>query len=228
MGIRSAWWSAFFGRPSGPMGRLGAWLMATRQTRFRAALADELDLAPDDDLLDVGCGSARLLIERAGHVRHVAGIDASAVQVELARKGLADRIAGGSAEIVLGDAERLPWEDGRFSVVTSLNCLKFVPHPQVALGEMHRVLRPGGRAVVAVCDTPQGGNVKGVPSGRRNAWGEWSWSEADVRRLVEEAGFTDVTVTVLQILNKPWLAHGLKAAAAVTSADSVTSAEAVP
>lgn len=226
MGIRSAWWSAFFGRPSGPIGRLGAWLMTTRQATFRAALAGELDLAPDDDLLDVGCGSGRLLIEQAGHVGHVAGIDVSAIQVELARKGLADRIATGTAEIVLGDAEQLPWEDGRFSVVTSLNCLKFVSHPQLALGEMHRVLRPGGRAVVAVCDTPEGGSVKGVPSGRRNAWGEWSWSERDVRRLVEEAGFTNVTVGVLQILNKPWLAHGVKAAAAVTGGGAIPGLEA--
>lgn len=212
MGIRSTWWAAFFGRPAGPVGRLGAWLMATRQTGFRTALAAELDLVPDDDLLDVGCGSARLLVEQAAHVHHVAGIDASAIQVDLARAGLADRIAQGSAEVVLGDAEHLPWDDDRFSVVTSLNCLKFVPHPQAALREMHRVLRSGGRAVVSISDSPEGGNAGRAPSGGRNAWGEWCWSEADARRLVEEAGFDQVTVTVLPILNKPWLAHGVKRA----------------
>jgi SAM-dependent methyltransferase len=153
-------------------------------------LAAELHLQPDDDLLDVGCGSARLLAEQAAHVRHVAGLDASEIQVGMARKRLADRIAAGTAEIVLGNAMTLPWDDGRFSVASSLNCLKFVPDPAQALREMHRALRPGGRLVITIDKQVD----KWGRSGKVDAFGQWQWSVDEMRRIMEEAGFTDVSV----------------------------------
>jgi hypothetical protein len=56
---------------------------------------------------------------------------------------------------------------------------------------MHRVLRPGGRAVLSL-----GFPIKDASlSGTKNAWGLWRWSEADARRLMEEAGFGDVVVS---------------------------------
>ena len=49
-------------------------------------MAAELHLQPDDELLDVGCGSGRLLAEHAAHVRYVAGLDISEIQVGMARE----------------------------------------------------------------------------------------------------------------------------------------------
>jgi SAM-dependent methyltransferase len=190
MGLRRSFWITFFGLPHGPIGRIGATLMPTLVRPLYAMMAAQLDLKPDDDLLDVGCGSARLLDDHAGHVRHVAGLDASDIQVGMARRRLAGRIAAGTAEIVEGSAVLLPWEDGRFSVVSSLNCLKFVPDPPGALREMHRVLRPGGRLVLTLDDA---GSASG-PSGRINAFGEWEWSAEGARRMMEEAGYTEVSV----------------------------------
>ena len=190
MGLRRSFWLPFFGVPRGPLGSVGARLMPRMVGPLYQMLAKELDLRPDDDLLEVGCGSARLLAEQASHVRHVAGLDASKIQVDMARRRLADRIAAGTAEVVLGDAMALPWDDGRFSVVGSLNCLKFVPDPPKALSEMHRVLRPDGRLVLTIdkqVDT-------WGRSGKVDAFGQWQWSVDDVRRMMEEAGFADVSV----------------------------------
>jgi SAM-dependent methyltransferase len=191
MGLRRSFWLPFFGVPRGPLGSVGARLMPKMVAPLYPMLAAELDLRPDDDLLEVGCGSARLLAEQAVPVHHIAGLDASEIQVRMARQRLADRIAAGTAEIVLGDAMALPWEDGSFSVVASLNCLKFVPDPAKALQEMHRVLRPGGRLVITIDEQMD----KWGRAGEIDAFGQWQWSVGQARQMAEEAGFVDVSVS---------------------------------
>lgn len=47
-------------------------------------------------------------------------------------------------------------------------------------------------------------------SGTRDAWGVWFWSDADAARLVEEAGFTDVTVSVLPVRSRSQLVRATK------------------
>jgi SAM-dependent methyltransferase len=190
MGLRRSFWLPFFGVPRGALGSVGARVMPRLVGPFYAMMAGQLDLQPDDELLDVGCGSGRMLAEQASHVRHVAGLDASEIQVGMARKRLAERIGAGTAEVVQGDAMALPWEDGRFSAVNCLNCLKFVPDPGKALREMARVLRPGGRAVLTFDE-----DVKDPrKSGTIDAFGQWQWSADAARRMMEEAGFTGVSV----------------------------------
>ena len=195
--LRDEWranaFSAVFGQPSGPIGWVGARVLPFVVRRLYEVMADALDLQADDDLLDVGCGCAVFLDEQAAHVRYVAGLDASQIQVGLARRRLRQRIAAGTAQIVLGDAAALPWPDGRFSAVTSLNCLKFVPDPDQALREMCRVLRPGGR--VALGSAP---SLKDPDkSGTIDALGMRQWNAADSQRMMLDAGFTQVSVTQL-------------------------------
>ena len=116
-GVVASVFLAFWGRPSGPVGWVGARVLPVVAVHFYTRVLRELRLRPDDELLDVGCGAGTLLA-RATRARNVAGLDASQIQVGLARRRLADRIAAGTAEVVHGDAESLPWPDGRFSVVT--------------------------------------------------------------------------------------------------------------
>jgi ubiquinone/menaquinone biosynthesis C-methylase UbiE len=208
MGLRRSFWGSFFGVPRGLLGRFGTRLMTRVSRSFSQAMSAELELQPGDELLDVGCGSAGLLVDHAAHVRYVAGLDASELQVSMARKHLAERIAEGTAEIVLGDAGALSWDDGRFSVVTSVNALKFVPDPEQALREIHRVLRPGGRVAVTM------GEAEQAPAGSTaavvNAWGEWQWSAAAAQQAMEEVGFVDVAVSVLPVFSKAQLVRGTK------------------
>jgi ubiquinone/menaquinone biosynthesis C-methylase UbiE len=226
MGLRRSWWNSFFGVPHGLPGRLGIRLMPRTSRPFHTAMAAVLDLQPDDELVDVGCGSATLFTAQATHVRYVAGLDASALQLELARRRLAGRIAAGTAEIVEGDATRLPWDDGRFSVATSINVLKFVPDPLSALREIHRVLRPGGRLAVTLGEAGEApaDSMEGVV----DTWGQWQWSDIAAQRLLEDAGFTDVVVEVMPVFSKALLARGTKAASEAAAADAAEPTEATP
>ena len=95
-----------------------------------------------DRLLDVACGSG-LALELAGlRGASCAGIDASARLVAVAR----DRNPG--ADIRVGDMQALPWEPASFDVVTSFRGI-WGTTPR-AVGEIYRVLRPGGRVGITV------------------------------------------------------------------------------
>ncbi|HSZ15146.1 MAG TPA: class I SAM-dependent methyltransferase [Solirubrobacteraceae bacterium] len=114
------------------------WLADTLAYRATAGL----------DVLDVGCGQGIDLIEYAGAGARATGIDLTPRHVELARRHL--QAMALTATVVQGDAERLPFEDSSFDVVSSNGVLHHTPDMGAALSEIHRVLRPGGTARIVV------------------------------------------------------------------------------
>ena len=183
------------GVPRGPLGWVSAHTALNSGPGSYPAVADALQLTPDDELLELGCGSAGFLAGQADRVHRVAGIDLSDIQVGLARKRLAERIAAGTAEIVHGDAAALPWPDASFTVVTCMSVFEAFPDPSGVVAEVFRVLRPGGRAVLNIGERVE----PGTQTHRVLNDSAWVWAEEDVRRMVEQAGFADVTIQYV-----PW------------------------
>jgi len=110
--------------------------------REYVAMQHLLGLDRGDRLLDVACG-AGLALELAGlRGAQCAGIDASSRLVAIAR----DRSP--EADIRIGDMQTLPWQDATFTVVTSFRGI-WGTTPG-AIGEVFRVLRPGGRVGLTV------------------------------------------------------------------------------
>jgi SAM-dependent methyltransferase len=128
-------------------------------------------------------------------VHRVAGIDLSDLQVGLARKRLDQRIAAGTAEIVHGDAAALPWPDASFTVVTCMSVFEALPDPAGVVEEVFRVLRADGRAVLNIGDRVE----PGTQTHRILNGTGWVWAEDEVRRMVEQCGFADVTIQYV-----PW------------------------
>ncbi len=100
-----------------------------------------------DDLLDVGTGTGRMLQLFAPRVRNAVGIDSSREMLALARSGL-DRAGVRNALVRQGSLYQLPWAAPSFDVVVIHQVLHYVDHPEQALLEAARVLRPGGQLVV--------------------------------------------------------------------------------
>ena len=160
---------------------------------FYGPAADLLALEPGDELVEVACGSGVFLDQHARHVKCLAGLDLSDIQVQLARRRLADRIAAGTAEIVGGDAVALPWTDGSFSAATCMGSLEYFPNPTGAIREMWRVLRPGGRVVVSYGLDPKAEEF----AAQTRKWGIPTPSEEEARKLLEDAGFSLVSISYL-------------------------------
>ncbi len=93
------------------------------------------------DVLEVGVGTGRNLPFYPESVR-ITAIDLSPAMLEIAR-GRAAELAI-AADLTEGDAEALAFEDNRFDTVVCALCLCSIPHPDRAVAEMVRVLKPGG------------------------------------------------------------------------------------
>jgi ubiquinone/menaquinone biosynthesis C-methylase UbiE len=101
-----------------------------------------------DRVLDVACGPGIVAEAIAPHVREVNGIDATPEMIRLANERFADAHLGNGC-FAVASAEQLPFVRGLFDqVVTRLSFHHFTDLP-AALAEMHLVLRPGGKLVVA-------------------------------------------------------------------------------
>jgi SAM-dependent methyltransferase len=93
-------------------------------------------------VLDVGCGTGVVALTAARHGAHVTGVDLTPELVARAKEN-AD-LMGLSATFVEGDAEAIPCPDASFDFVLSQFGHMFAPRPEVTMGEMLRVLKPGG------------------------------------------------------------------------------------
>ncbi len=112
-------------------------------------------VVPGDRVLDVATGSGNVAIPAAEKGAQVTGLDITPELLEVARGRATE--AGVEVEFVEGDAEDLPYADDSFDKVISVFGAMFAPRHDVAAGEIARVLRPGGRFVVAAW-TPEGMN----------------------------------------------------------------------
>ncbi|WP_061290833.1 class I SAM-dependent methyltransferase [Herbidospora cretacea] len=110
--------------------------------REYVAVHQHLGIGDGDRLLDIACGAGLALELAAARGAEIAGIDASPRLVAVAR----DRSPG--ADIRVGDMHDLPWDDASFDAVTSFRGVWGTT--PIALQEIHRVLKPGGRVGLTV------------------------------------------------------------------------------
>jgi demethylmenaquinone methyltransferase / 2-methoxy-6-polyprenyl-1,4-benzoquinol methylase len=125
----------------------GALLSFGQDPRWRRAMVAAVRARPTERVLDVATGTglvARELVRR--YQCSVVGLDQSADMLAGARERLRrDPELAGRIELVQGEAERLAFADGEFDHLTFTYLLRYVDDPAATLGELARVVRPGGR-----------------------------------------------------------------------------------
>ena len=126
-------------------------------------LREELHLSGEDRVLDAGCGPGLVACHLAPHVGTMVGVDATPAMVAKARQIAAERGCV-NASFQEGIMERLPFPDAVFDGVVTRYTFHHLLDADLALAELVRVCRPGGRVVV--CDA--------APNpGARAAYDEW-------------------------------------------------------
>lgn len=177
-------------RPSGP-GSSAFYRDPLYHRPFFRAILVELALAPEDRLLDVGCGGGAFLHDALASGCRAAGIDHSPEMVRVARELNADAIRGGRLEIVEGVADRLPFPDGAFTCATMTGIFGFLQDPVAALAEVLRTLAPGGRVVVQGFEPA----LKGTPAAPEPMASRLHFYDDDAfAAAARAAGFADVRI----------------------------------
>jgi ubiquinone/menaquinone biosynthesis C-methylase UbiE len=119
-------------------------------TAVTEAVVEAAAVAPGMSVLDVACGAGEPSISLAALLEgtgHVAGVDMAAAPLEVAR-GRASKRGLENVEFLQGDVHALPFADESFDRITSRLGVMFFDDLARALGEMRRVLRPGGRVAL--------------------------------------------------------------------------------
>jgi ubiquinone/menaquinone biosynthesis C-methylase UbiE len=140
-----------------------------------------------DRVLDLGCATGVFLRMCADRGAAVAGLDASEALLALARERVSE------ADLRVGDLQDLPYEDGRFDLVTGFTSFFFADDIVAALREAGRVARPGAPVVIQVfgrserCDLEA---MKGAVMRFRDHTEDQYWRPGIVEELVPQAGLT--------------------------------------
>jgi len=151
---------------------------------------------PDDAHLEIGCGGGYFLGMIQPKVARVAAIDHSPEMVEVARRANHDAVAAGLAEIVQGDAERLPWPDDSFTCSANTSMWFFLEHPERVLAELRRVLKPGGRLVITTIRRSWFNRLVWALYGLR------LYSNRQMARMLGDGGFCEIEVVAKGLMGQ--------------------------
>ncbi|MGH2954604.1 MAG: bifunctional demethylmenaquinone methyltransferase/2-methoxy-6-polyprenyl-1,4-benzoquinol methylase UbiE [Solirubrobacterales bacterium] len=145
-----------FDRIAGVYDLMNTAMTAGLHHRWRERAADRAQLGPGDAALDVCCGTGDLalaLARRVGPGGSVIGCDFAERMLDLARAKATREGLG--ARFEWADALELPYEDGSFDAVTVGFGVRNLADLERGIGEMARVLRPGGRMVILEITEPR-------------------------------------------------------------------------
>ena len=183
---------SFFSQCARPKGALGRVMLSFMNYTHAPLTNWGLKLVNVQDgwtMLDVGCGGGftiRRLLKRNKDAQ-VYGIDISEESVAKAKKVNAE-VLDKQVFITLGSAEKLPYEDGKFNLVTAVETVYFWPNLPNCLQEVRRVLKSGGKFAILVEVVDSDSKWTNVVEGMT------AYSPEDLKKLLDEAGLTQTEI----------------------------------
>ena len=143
---------AMFAHPRGLPGLLGGLIMARLSGRRNAWIIAQLDIQPEDHILEVGFGPGAAIEVLADLARNgsVVGIDSSPLMLRQASRRNARAVRAGRVQLRQGSALTQPFEEASFDKALTINSVQIWPDSFAGIKEIQRVLKPGGLINVAL------------------------------------------------------------------------------
>ena len=154
-----------------------------------AAAVEALEVGGSHHAVDLGFGGGvglRALLD--GPARRVTGVERAADMLAAATKRFSRELESGRLTLVEGSAASIPLDDGSVDRLLTTHTLYFWPDAEAGMAELHRVTAPDGRICVAI--QPR----EAMEDDPLHEHGFTLYSAADLRQLLEGAGFTSVEV----------------------------------
>jgi ubiquinone/menaquinone biosynthesis C-methylase UbiE len=139
-----------FAKPTGALGWLVGHAMAFKNRERSEWVFALLELRPEDRVLEIGFGPGADVARASRASAFVAGVDHSEVMLRQATGRNRGAIREGRVELHLGSAATLPLPDEQFDCVFAINSAQFWKDSAKVLAGIKRVLKPGGRILLAV------------------------------------------------------------------------------
>ena len=171
------------------------------------------DLKEGETVLDLGSGAgidAFLAAKKVGYQGRVIGVDITADMVAQGRR-LAAQHGFANVDFRLGDIEHLPVESASVDVVISNCVINLTPDKLVSFKEIYRVLKPGGRILIA--DLVTAGELPPEVRASAAAWTECIAGAMEKEAYLEtirRAGFSEVTVVAEFVYEVPGMDERLR------------------
>ena len=172
---------AQFGNPTGVLGSLVGMLMAIKNGQRSAWVLAQVEMQADDRVLEIGFGPGVDIARAAARSAFVAGVDMSDVMLRQASRRNADAIRRGRIDLRRATMPALPFIDASFDRAYWINSFQFWPEKIRSLVEIRRVMRSGGRVVIAV--QPRNAGATDATSRQTGA---------EIVRTMQSAGLRDV------------------------------------
>jgi ubiquinone/menaquinone biosynthesis C-methylase UbiE len=161
----------------------------------------------DKEVLDVGCGTGRLLLRGAEEAKTIVGVDLSSEMVKASIQQFFYHELSGKSEFLVADAEELPFEDETFDLALSTCVMFLLPDPVKGMKEIYRILKPDGMiAMLNPSEKMSQENAaiyskeKDISGFERTALLKWSnvstrrhrYTEDEMTELLKDLKFTDI------------------------------------
>lgn len=182
-------------KPEGDAGRVMLGRMNESHAGLTAWALSFLDFDGRDEVLDIGCGGGAALMRMSGYIPsgHLTGVDYSDVSVALSRENNAADIKAGKTTILNASVDDLPFGDGTFDKIITVESFYFWPDPKNDLREVCRVLKRGGSFLIAA-DVYDSGNMSEASAESVRKYELFAPTAEEFVSMLTAAGFSSVEI----------------------------------
>lgn len=173
-------------KPEGIMGSLILKKMNFGHSNLSLWALENIDVSKAGRALDIGCGGGANLrrLLRLCEDGRIYGMDYSEVSVEASRRNV--RRFAKRCEVVLGDVQKIPFEDEFFDVVTAFETVYFWPNIADCFSQVFRVLKPNGKFLICCEACNPNSQITSKISGMT------IYTRSELEALLERSGFETV------------------------------------